>query len=282
MDISKPSCVPLPIYNLAVIARTILCEPNPGDKVARTHSAAENWLTVRTSAGRPAIATSSSITAMPDWPARPALPKLMKPRLMPRRRVGGVRGRIALLHAVAHIELNAIDLAWDLIGRFVGHDWPTEFFDDWIGVADDEARHFTKVQARLKELGGSYGDLPAHDGLGEAARATADDALVRLAVVPMVLEARGLDVTPGMIERLQRAGDDISATLLEIILREEISHVAAGQRWFAYLCRLRGLPEIETWRKLVAAHYRGVQRPPFNEAARRAAGMTPELYQLFA
>ena len=193
--------------------------------------------------------------------------------------MGGVRGRIALLHAVAHIELNAIDLAWDLIGRFAALDWPVKFFDDWICVADDEARHFTKVAARLNELGGAYGDLPAHGGLWEAAMATSDDPLARLAVVPMVLEARGLDVTPGIIERLQRAGDNTSAALLGIILREEIAHVAAGQRWFGYLCHRRGLPEHETWRELVAVHYRGVQRPPFNEAARRAAGMAPELYQ---
>ena len=282
MDMSKRSCVRLPVSNLAVTARTILCEPDPRAKVARTHSAAENWRTGKSSAEQSTTADSSSITTMPEWPARPALPKLMAPRLMPRRRVGGVRGRIALLHAIAHIELNAIDLAWDLIGRFAAFDWPVKFFDDWICVADDEARHFTKVAARLNELGGAYGDLPAHDGLWEAAMATSDDPLARLAVVPMVLEARGLDVTPGMIARLQRAGDNTSAALLEIILREEIPHVAAGQRWFGYLCRRRGLPEHETWRELVSAHYRGVQRPPFNEAARRAAGMAPELYQQLA
>ncbi|MDA0231277.1 MAG: ferritin-like domain-containing protein [Proteobacteria bacterium] len=274
---SKQSCVRLPTSDLAVAARAVLCEPDPQSKVARTHAAAEDWYAGRSAL--PQMATTTITNTMPVRPARPALPQLMAPRLMPRRRVGGVRGRIALLHAVAHIELNAIDLAWDLIGRFTAFDWPTEFFNDWVGVAADEARHFSMLSTRLNELGASYGDLPAHDGLWEAAMETSHDPLARLAVVPMVLEARGLDVTPAMIARLHRVDDDASAALLEIILREEIAHVAAGQRWFGYLCRIRGLSEHETWRKLVAAHYRGVPRPPFNEAARRAAGMAPELYR---
>ncbi len=267
----------LPTSSLAAAARAVLCEPDPQAKVARTHSAVEEWRAGTSSP--PQLAATTTVTTMPSRPARPKLPQLMAPRLMPRRRVGGVRGRIALLHAVAHIELNAIDLAWDLIGRFGAFDWPVEFFDDWVSVADDEARHFTMLAARLNELDADYGDLPAHDGLWEAAMATSHDPLARLAVVPMVLEARGLDVTPAMIARLQRVDDNASAAILEIILREEISHVAAGQRWFGYLCRKRGLSEHETWRELVAAHYRGVPRPPFNEAARRAAGMAPELYQ---
>jgi uncharacterized ferritin-like protein (DUF455 family) len=201
---------------------------------------------------------------------------------MPRRRSAGVGGRIALLHAVAHIELNAIDLAWDLIGRFAGLDWPAEFYDDWVAVAEDEARHFTMIEARLNEFGAGYGELPAHDGLWQAAMATAHDPLARLAVVPMLLEARGLDVTPAMIARLRRAGDAASAAALEIIMDEEISHVAAGCRWFSHLCRERGLPETETWRALVAEHYGGAPKPPFNEAARRAAGMAPEFYEYSA
>jgi len=212
--------VRLPISSLAAAARAVLCEPDPHAKVARTHSAVEDWRTGTLSPPQPAAA---AVTTIPARPARPKLPQLMAPRLMPRRRVGGVRGRIALLHAVAHIELNAIDLAWDLIGRFGALDWPAEFFDDWVGVADDEARHFTMLAARLNELGAGYGDLPAHDGLWEAAMATSHDPLARLAVVPMVLEARGLDVTPAMIARLQRADDDASAAILEIILREEIA-----------------------------------------------------------
>lgn len=261
--------------NLVAAARAVLDDADPAGKVARTHSSAESWR-----AG--SLPPRGSAIVMPPRPARPASPRLLAPRLMPRRRAGGVAGRIALLHAVAHIELNAIDLAWDLIGRFGGLDWPAAFFADWVGVAEDEARHFTMLEARLNELGAGYGDLPAHDGLWQAAMATAHDPLARLAVVPMVLEARGLDVTPAMIARLRHADDDASAAVLEIILEEEITHVAAGRRWFAHLCRARGLGERETWRALVAEHYRAAPKPPFNEAARRAAGMAPELYQQLA
>jgi len=262
-----------PNSNLAAAARAVLCAPEPRAKVAYSQSAAAHWRAGKLLPPNPAI-------VMPDRPARPKRPHMMAPRLMPRRRSGGVGGRIALLHAVAHIELNAIDLAWDLIGRFAAQNWPAAFYDDWVRIADDEARHFTMLEARLSELGAGYGDLPAHDGLWEAAMTTAHDPLARLAVVPMVLEARGLDVTPAMIARLRRAGDDVSAALLKTILREEIAHVAAGRRWFGHLCRLRGVAENETWRALVAAHYHGVPKPPFNEAARRAAGMAPELYEL--
>jgi uncharacterized ferritin-like protein (DUF455 family) len=267
--------MPLTKFNLAAAARSVLCEPDPGEKVARTLCAVADWR-----AGDLAIGEQEC--AMPARPARPELPALLPPRDMPRRRVGGVRGRIALLHAVAHIELNAIDLAWDLIGRFTAQAWPAEFHADWLGVAEDEARHFAMLQARLTDLGARYGDLPAHDGLWRAAMATAHDPLARLAVVPMVLEARGLDVAPGMIARLRQADDNASADILEIILQEEISHVAAGTRWFNYLCRRRGLPESKTWRALVAKHHRGALKPPFNEAARRASGMAPELYNSFA
>jgi len=259
--------------DLGAAARAVLCAADPGTKVRLSHAAAEAWRAGDLSTPDPAV-------AMPARPARPERPQLLAPRLMPRRRSGGERGRIALLHAVTHIELNAIDLAWDLIGRFAALDWPTAFYNDWVAVADDEARHFTLLKARLNELGASYGDLPAHDGLWESAVATAHDALARLAVVPMVLEARGLDMTPAMIARLQRAGDGISAALLETILHDEIAHVAAGGRWFAYLCRVRGVPQNKTWRNLVAVHYGGVPKPPFNEAARRAAGMAPEFYEI--
>ena len=158
-------------------------------------------------------------------------------------------GRIALLHALAHIELNAIDLSWDIVARFAG--WseagrrlPKAFFDDWVGVADDEARHHAMLEARLNRLGASYGDLPAHDGLWQASMATAHDLAARLALVPLVLEARGLDVTPAMIESLRRHGDDDSADALQIIHDDEIGHVAAGKRWFDFVCAARRLEPV--------------------------------------
>ena len=172
---------------------------------------------------------------VPDRPARPAKPVLLLPGDMPRRRKGGSEGnRIALMHAVAHIELNAIDLAFDIVGRF-GSMMPRTFSDDWIAVGADEGRHFELIQQRLDDFGSSYGDLPAHDGLWESAVKTAHHLPARLAVVPMVLEARGLDVTPGMIDRLERFGDQQSADVLKVIYEEEVAHVAAGKRWFQWI-----------------------------------------------
>ena len=216
----------------------------------------------------------------PERPARPEKPELKAPREMKRRRGGGsAQNRIALLHAIAHIELNAIDLAWDMIARFAAPDLPRDFCDDWIAVADEEASHHALVVARLEELGGAYGDLPAHDGLWEAAQATAHDLLARLAVVPLVLEARGLDVTPDMIERLTRFRDAPSAQVLQVIYDEEITHVATGQRWFRWECARRELEPVTAYRDLVARYYGGALKPPFNHAARRAAGFEPAFYE---
>jgi uncharacterized ferritin-like protein (DUF455 family) len=198
---------------------------------------------------------------------------------MPKRRAGGEReSRIALLHALAHIELNAIDLAWDLIARFAPEHPPRAFFDDWVSVADEEATHHGLIVGRLGALGAAYGDLPAHDGLWEAAAATADDFLARLAVVPLVLEARGLDVTPAMIDRLERAGDAESAAVLRRIYTDEIAHVAAGRRWFDWACAARGLPPAATYQDRVRRYFKGTLKPPFNETARAQAGLAPAFY----
>ncbi len=202
---------------------------------------------------------------------------------MPRRRAGGsLAGRIALLHALAHIELNAIDLAWDLIARFTGEEMPRAFYDDWVAVADEEARHHALIAARLAELGAAYGDLPAHDGLWEAAQATAHDLLARLAVVPLVLEARGLDVTPDMIERLGRLGDAASAKVLQVIYDDEIGHVGTGRRWFDWLCARHGLVPVESYHRLVRKYFRGALKPPFNRAGREAAGLPAAFYEALA
>ena len=175
---------------------------------------------------------------------RPAVarkPELRPASEMPKRRALNTKaGRVALLHSLAHIELNAINLAWDLIGRFTSDDLPQSFFSDWINVGQEEARHFALLSARLNHEGSSYGQLIAHDGLWEAADRTKHDLLARLAVVPMVLEARGLDVTPGIIQRLVRAGDHESATVLQTILHDEIGHVSIGEKWFRRICRARG------------------------------------------
>jgi uncharacterized ferritin-like protein (DUF455 family) len=217
-------------------------------------------------------------TAMPDRPARPGRPELLPASRMPKRgRAGSERARIAMLHALAHIEFGAIDLAFDVAGRF-GATFPRAFIDDWIGVGADEAMHFTLLDRRLRALGSGYGALPAHDGLWEAAEATAGDALARLAVVPMVLEARGLDVTPATVARFEAAGDARSAAILGRIYRDEIRHVAAGTRWFKSLCESRQLAAVPEWKRLVGQHFRGALKPPFNDSARDEAGLSREFY----
>lgn len=207
-----------------------------------------------------------------DWarvPGRPRQPQLVHPRQVPRRGLGSVEGRAALAHAVAHIEFNAINLALDAACRFSG--MPLAFYADWISVAQDEARHFQLMAARLNELGFQYGDFPAHNGLWEAAQKTAHDVMVRMALVPRVLEARGLDVTPGMIARLAEVGDQATVAVLEVILREEVRHVAIGSHWFATLCAERALPPAQTFRQLLR-DYNMALRPPLNQEARMRAG----------
>ena len=219
----------------------------------------------------------------PPRPARPERPLLRPPKEMAKRRAfGSPAGRIALLHALAHIELNAVDLAWDLLARFAGEGLPRDFSDDWVGVAAEEACHFELLADRLAELGARYGDLPAHDGLWEAAAATANDLLARLAVVPLVLEARGLDVTPEMAARLERVGDPESAEILRQIYRDEIGHVATGLRWFDCLCLARGLNPQAIFQERVRRFFKGDLKPPFNHEARARAGFPRHYYEPLA
>jgi uncharacterized ferritin-like protein (DUF455 family) len=213
----------------------------------------------------------SSIAAIAA-PGRPERPRLVAPRNLPRRGLASDEGRAALVHAVAHIEFNAINLAWDAVARFRG--MPLEYYRDWVGVAVDEARHFGMLAGRLAEIGHAYGDFDAHDGLWDMAVKTSDSCLARMALVPRVLEARGLDVTPGMIVRLRAVGDETTAAILEIILREEVAHVAAGSRWFAWCCEREGVDAQATFHALVDQHLRGSLRGPFNAEARLRAGFS--------
>ena len=203
---------------------------------------------------------------------RPARPTLVDARSLPRRGLGTIDGRAALVHAVTHIEFTAINLACDAVYRFGG--LPGAFYGDWIGVAAEEGEHFRLLRDRLRELGRDYGDFPAHGGLWDMARRTAHDPLARMALVPRVLEARGLDVTPGIMERLRRAGDGRTADLLAIILRDEIGHVATGTRWFRHLCAERGLDPEPTYFGLLEGFLRGELRCPLHLDARRAAGFS--------
>ncbi|CAO3406573.1 ferritin-like domain-containing protein [Azospirillum largimobile] len=257
---------------LGEAATAVLTTAAPLEKVRLTRDYAAAW--------RNGLLSPDVPVPPPDRPARPDRPELKLPRDMPKRgRGGSAQNRIALLHALAHIELNAIDLAWDIVARFAPLGLPKGFTDDWVQVADDEARHFRMLETRLNALGSSYGDLPAHDGLWQAATETAHDLAARLAVVPMVLEARGLDVTPETVRRLRDFGDAESADLLQTIHDEEISHVAAGRRWFVHLCAGRGAEPVALWQELVGRHFRGGLKRPFNVTSRQMAGFGPEYYE---
>lgn len=255
-------------------ARAVLDAADPTDKVMAARAAARDWRLGRLD--------FRFDVAMPDRPARPATPELLPPNRMPKRgRGGSERGRIALIHALAHIEFVAIDLAFDLVGRF-GAAFPTGFTDDWMRVGADEAMHFALLDRRLRSLGSHYGALPAHDGLWDAATETAHDAKARLAIVPMVLEARGLDVTPATIERFEAVDDRITARILTRIVNDEVRHVRAGTTWFESACKAaRCVPET-TWQDLVRTHFRGAVKPPFNDSARESAGLTRDYYQALA
>jgi uncharacterized ferritin-like protein (DUF455 family) len=205
-------------------------------------------------------------------PSRPERPRLVPPRELAQRGLGSDEGRAALVHAIAHIEFNAINLAWDAVYRFRGK--PEAYYRDWASCANDEARHYSMLTARLAELGFAYGEFDAHNGLWEMAEKTAHSDTARMALVPRVLEARGLDVTPGMIRRLTLNGDTRTVDILEVILREEVAHVAAGTRWFHWCCARDGADPESTFTELLDEYMRGSLRGPFNEPARREAGFS--------
>lgn len=205
-------------------------------------------------------------------PGRPENPPLVEPSALKRRKLGSEQGRAALIHAIAHIEFNAINLALDAAFRF--RDMPRQYYVDWLSVAFDEARHFQMLADRLQSLGYEYGDFPAHNGLWEMAQRTADDAMKRMALVPRVLEARGLDVTPGMIERLDRVGDSETIAILEVILEEEMRHVEIGSEWFRYCCKQRDLEPEPVFLDLLKDYFNGPLRGPFNIPARMKAGFS--------
>ena len=223
--------------------------------------------------GRGGLRVDSDYPAIPVGPpGRPDRPVLVDAAHVPRRRLGSPQGRAALVHAIAHIEFNAINLALDAVCRF--RDMPAEYYRDWLSVALDESRHFRLVEQRLHALEMRYGDFPAHNGLWEMAEKTADSCLVRMALVPRVLEARGLDVTPGMIDRLTAAGDTETAAILKVILEEEVAHVAIGTRWFRYCCEREGREPAATFLSLLRSRNANLPRGPFNLEARYAAGFS--------
>lgn len=264
---------PLP-ETLADCAVAVLSTADGRAKTALSKRCAAAWFAAR-EAGTPMPVGRAT---PPDFPARPERPELLNPRDMPRRRPGSPAGRIALLHAVAHIELNAVDLHWDIIARFPDVKMPLGFYDDWVKSAAEESKHFNLVCDVLEELGSHYGALPAHAFMWRAAADTKDDFLGRLAVVPMVLEARGLDVTPGMIALFEKAGVDSAVAALKTIYAEEVGHVAYGSKWFHFLCGRGEIDPKDAFHALVQRYFHGALKPPFNEEKRAEAGIPPDFY----
>jgi uncharacterized ferritin-like protein (DUF455 family) len=254
--------------------RAALLTADPRAKVFAARKAARDWRL-----GRLAFAFDRP---MPDRPAWPEEPELLPPSRMPKRgRGGSERGRIALWHALAHIEFVAIDLALDMAGRF-GREMGEAFVSDFLAVAADEAMHFALLERKLRALGSRYGALPAHGGLWEAAEKTSHDVTARLAIVPMVLEARGLDVTPATLARVRAQGDEYGAKILERILDDEIRHVRIGTTHFVRICEKTGQTAEIRWKALVARYFTGPLKPPFNDSARLAAGLSRSFYGVLA
>ncbi|WP_425039668.1 ferritin-like domain-containing protein [Primorskyibacter sp. S187A] len=259
---------------LAEMADDVLRTADGRAKTALSLNYAAQWQEARR-AGQP---VEIGHAAPPLHPARPASPELLSPRDVPKRKPGSPQGRIALLHAVAHIELNAVDLHWDIIARFTDTPMPMGYYDDWVQAAMEESKHFNLMCDCLEELDSHYGALPAHAGMWRAAEDTVDDLMGRLAVVPMVLEARGLDVTPGMIEIFRKAGARSAAEALEVIYSEEVHHVSYGSKWFHFLCGRHDLDPKIVFHELVRKYFKGGLKPPFNEEKRAEAGLPPDFY----
>jgi uncharacterized ferritin-like protein (DUF455 family) len=258
------------VTTIAEAIRAALLETDPRAKVMHVRALVRNW--------RKAAYQPQFNVPMPDEPGRPARPELLSPGQMPKRRkAGSERGRIALWHALAHIEFVAIDLALDMAGRF-GGEMGQGFVDDFLKVAAEEAMHFALLERHLQAMGSHYGALPAHAGLWEAAYATRHDVAARLAVVPMVLEARGLDVTPATLERVRAMGDERGARILERILDDEIAHVRTGTKHFVALAGNQTESAATLWKTLVQRHFKGAVKPPFNDSARSKAGLSRQFY----
>lgn len=259
---------------LTELACEVLGTADGREKTAKSHEAAALWFEMK-KAGTPlAIGNSQP----PMQPARPEQPELLPPNELPRRRLGTEAGRIALIHAIAHIELNAVDLHWDIIPRFAHIDMPMGYFDDWVKAADEESKHFNLLCDRLEAMGSYYGAIPAHAGMWRAAEDTAEDFMGRLAIVPMVLEARGLDVTPGMIQQFKSIKDAETVVALEIIYAEEVGHVAYGSKWFHFLCGRHNADPKTEFHRLVEHYFHGGLKPPFNDEKRAEAGLPLDFY----
>lgn len=252
---------------LRAMALRWLTECDPQIKAASTIALKRSWDT-----GCLTLDPAARFSSNAAIPGRPVQPTLVSPRELERRPMNTAAGRAALIHALAHIEFNAINLALDALWRFA--DMPREFYVDWLQVAAEEALHFTLLNTHLQTLGYAYGDFNAHNSLWEMAEKTSSDVIARMALVPRTLEARGLDATPAVRAKLAQVEDDKAAAILDIILRDEVGHVAIGNRWYAWLCQQQGVEPLMTYRELARRYKAPVLKGPFNIDARRAAGFT--------
>ena len=258
-----------PAVELRAATLQLLAECDPQIKAELTMALKRQW-----DAHQLSVDGSVRLGSNEVIPGRPSRPVLVSPRELERRPMNTLAGRAALIHALAHIEFNAINLALDAVWRFP--DMPREFYADWLQVAAEEALHFSLLNAHLQTLGYGYGDFSAHNSLWEMAEKTRENVLARMALVPRTLEARGLDATPAVRAKLAQVGDDKAAAILDIILRDEVGHVAIGNRWFAWLCLQQGAEPLSTYRELARRYKAPILRGPFNLEARRAAGFTEQ------
>ena len=261
-------------------ALSALCLKDPAAKADASHALWRRWIGLSDEGSQAQALAAEAALAQPAdtaLPGRPDRPALVPPMTVPHRSPFTPEGLGALLHAITHIEFNAINLALDAVWRF--HGMPVDFYRDWLRVADEEATHFGLLRTHLQSLGLDYGDCPAHDGLWEMCVKTQDDVTARMALVPRTLEARGLDATPLIQARLRKVGTPAAwraVEILDVILRDEIGHVAVGNRWYGWLCAQQGLNPLSHYRALSRAHHAPRLKPPFNDAARRAAGFTQQ------
>jgi len=256
-----------PSPELRANALQCLLEAHPMIKAAAVAEMAEAHR-----AGQRTIAPDSALQAGGAIPGRPDKPVLVPPLQVGKRSMATVEGRAMLIHALAHIEFNAVNLALDALWRFPG--MPEQYYTDWLRVSKEEAYHFSMLAAHLQTLGYQYGDFPAHDSLWEMVEKTRDDVMARMALVPRTLEARGLDAIPPLRAKIAQAGDLAAAKILDIILEDEIGHVEIGNRWYRYLCGQRGLEPRATYGELAKRYKAPVLKGPFNFEARRLAGFT--------
>jgi uncharacterized ferritin-like protein (DUF455 family) len=253
------------VVELRTLALELLCLADASAKAERTRALRNEALP---------IDTAAVFTVPAALPGRPAVPRLVSPHSVPRRSPHTREGRAALLHAVAHIEFNAINLALDALWRFP--DLPSDYYTDWQRVAAEEALHFTLLAEHLAALGHAYGDFDAHNGLWDMVEKTRDDVVARMALVPRTLEARGLDATPPMQAKFAAAGDARAVEILGVILHDEVGHVAIGNRWYRWLCARDGLDPLAHYAVLAARHEAPRAKPPFNLDARQRAGFTTD------